>query len=89
MFNQQEVMSETSQNPLCKAPLGPRLRKPKKFCFSECRLDTWVLARAAKLLFQLQPSEWFAILDGVRAKVEDRKAQLNESGSTTPTSLSE
>jgi hypothetical protein len=81
-------MSETCQNPLCKAPLGPRLRKPKRSCSDRCRLDTWVLARAAKLLFQLEPSEWFAILAGVRAKVKDRKVQPNESGSSVGQSSS-
>jgi len=31
------AMFETCQNPVCAKPLGPRLRKPKKFCDSHCR----------------------------------------------------
>lgn len=58
-------MSEECHNPLCKALLGPRLRKPKRFCNSQCRLDAWVLARAAKLLFKLDPLELWKLVHSV------------------------
>src|SRR5215831_14214127 len=54
-------------NPLChnliEPPSGSTWRRTaRKYCSDECRQAGWVLARAAKLLFQLEPAEWFAIL---------------------------
>src|SRR5439155_16280391 len=51
------AMSETCQNPLCKAPLPPRVRRPKRSCSPQCRLNAWILARAAQLLLRLEPRE--------------------------------
>jgi hypothetical protein len=55
-------MSEECLNPICKAPLGPRKRRTKKFCSDRCRLDGWALAHAARLLFQIEPARWYEIL---------------------------
>jgi len=55
-------MSERCLNPVCKADLGPRKRRNKKFCSDRCRLDGWALARAAQLLFQIEPARWYEIL---------------------------
>lgn len=55
-------MSERCLNPICRAELGPRKRKRKKFCSDRCRLNGWVLARAARLLFQIEPSRWYEVL---------------------------
>ena len=68
-------MFETCQNPLCKAPLGPRLRKQKRFCGPKCRMDTWVLARAAQLLVHLEPSDlrklFYTLFHSKKVKMEE------------------
>jgi hypothetical protein len=55
-------MSERCLNPICNAELGPRHRRSKKYCSDRCRLDGWALARAARLLFKIEPARWHEIL---------------------------
>ena len=61
-------------NPVCKNPI-PELpangskrwrRTERRFCSDHCRMDGWVLARAARILFCLEPEEWWAILDTIK-----------------------
>jgi hypothetical protein len=61
-------------NPVCKNPI-PELpangtkrwrRTKRRFCSDRCRIDGWVLARAARILFCLEPEEWWAILDTIK-----------------------
>ena len=51
-----------------------------KYCCDKCRQSGWILARAAKILFQLEPAEWFAILDAVRVKTAAPKTPSNGRG---------
>jgi hypothetical protein len=61
-------MFKRCQNPLCNNELTPGARKSKKFCCDRCRLDAWILAKAAKLLFRLEPREWHRILEATGVK---------------------
>lgn len=56
-------MSEPCANPLCANRLPEDARSDKRFCCDDCRLDAWVLARAAQLLFKLAPAHWYKILE--------------------------
>jgi hypothetical protein len=56
---------ERCLNPLCSAELDQTVKSrgnPRRFCSDRCRLDAWVLGKAAKLLFRLEPAEWYRIL---------------------------
>jgi hypothetical protein len=62
-------------SPICRNPIpavsaagAPKRwrRTARRFCSDRCRVDNWILARAARLLFQLEPSGWWEILDAVK-----------------------
>lgn len=57
--------SERCQNPLCGAELGPRVRKRRFFCPGQCKMDTWVLRRAAQLLSRVSAQKKLGILAGL------------------------
>ena len=46
-------------------------RTPRKFCSQRCKREGWILAQAAKILFKLEPGEWWEIL---RAITDHQKA---------------
>jgi len=59
--------NETCANPVCQGPI-PELpskvwrRTPRRFCSKRCKTEGWILARAAKILFKLEPEVWWQIL---------------------------
>lgn len=76
-------------NPICRRRIEPLpgstdqktwRRTERKYCCDKCRQSGWILARAAKILFQLEPAEWFAILDAVRVKTAAPKTPSNGRG---------
>jgi len=75
-------------NPICRKRIEPLpggtaktwRRTARKYCCDKCRQSGWILARAAKILFQLEPAEWFAILDAVRVKTAVPKTSANGRG---------
>jgi len=61
-------MSNTCSNPLCKTPVvtHPRAIHPRRFCSNECKLDTWALRQAAKLLLSLGLVTGWEVLEGLK-----------------------
>lgn len=54
--------SESCHNPLCKATLPERVRRPRYFCSDRCKDETSVLRRAARLLTRLGQGKAWEIL---------------------------
>ncbi len=66
-------MSGTCQNPTCSNHItlpsdnGRRVwrRTLRRYCSDQCKLDTWVLKQAAKLLLPLGVATGWEILEGM------------------------
>jgi hypothetical protein len=54
--------SERCSNPFCNAPM--EAKKRKRFCSDRCRMDGYVLRRAAQMLDQVGIVRFNAILKG-------------------------
>jgi len=59
-------------NQLCQKELDSARRLDARFCSDRCRLDGWVLARAAKLLFRASKEGNYK--SGHKAKIRDPKS---------------
>src|SRR5258705_11971096 len=79
------VTNKACANPVCQGPIDDLSqsdgkiwrRTPKKYCSNRCKREGWILAQAAKILFKLEPAEWWEIL---RAITDHQKtAQGNRS----------
>jgi len=46
-------MLELCANPFCKAEISLGKRKRARFCSDQCRLNAWIVAKAAKLLLPM------------------------------------
>ena len=55
--------SDRCKNPLCDSEIMRSNRRPRKFCGDRCRLDSWVLAKAGRLLARLDPKRALLALD--------------------------
>ena len=67
------VTHKACANPVCQGPIDdlPQSngkiwrRTPRKFCSERCKREGWILAQAAKILFKLEPAEWWGILRAI------------------------
>lgn len=55
-------MSETCASPICEADVPDGKRAGARYCSDHCRLEAWILGKAAKLLLPLPLSVWADIL---------------------------
>ena len=74
------VTNKACANPVCQGPIDELLviRWQKglapdatESCRERCKREGWILAQAAKILFKLEPPEWWEIL---RAIADHQKA---------------
>jgi len=76
------VTNKVCANPVCQGAINDLSqsnkktwrRTPKKYCSNRCKREGWILAQAAKILFKLEPAEWWEIL---RAIIDHQKAVQN------------
>jgi hypothetical protein len=74
-------------NPVCQGAIDdlPQSNKkvwrrtPRKYCSNRCKREGWILAQAAKILFKLEPAEWWKILHAIT----DHQRARNSRSDTT------
>jgi hypothetical protein len=66
---------ERCRNPVCNNQLPDDCRVGlRRFCNKRCRLDGWILARAARLLLKVDPARLGQILELAKTNGANRTA---------------